>query len=118
MGNVREHINLESVDTPEIFQKVLNAPTYKHRHIMSENLVELEGTLKHNEPIYVGMSIFDHSKLHMYSFYYDVLEKKCKAKIRLIDTDTDSFVAHTETEDIYDDFHILGRKPKGYAFKV
>ena len=39
MENVREHINFELVDTTERFQKVVNSPTYKHRHIINENLV-------------------------------------------------------------------------------
>ena len=107
MENVREHINFELVDTPERFQKVVNSPTYKHRHIINENLVgveKLKETVKLNKPIYVGMSILDLSKLHMYSFYYDVLKKKYNDDVRLIYTDTDSFVIHTKTEDIYDDF--------------
>ena len=106
MENVREHINFELVDTPERFQKVVNAPTYKHRHIINENLVGVENlkeTVKLNKPVYVGMSRFDLSKLQMYSFYYDVLKKKYENKVRLIYTDTDSFVTHIETEDIYDD---------------
>ena len=112
MENVREHINFELVDTPERFQKVVNAPTYKHRHIINENLVgveKLKETVKLNKPIYVGMSILDLSKLHMYSFYYDVLKNKYEDKVRLIYTDTDSFVTHIETEDIYDDFKEINK---------
>ena len=112
MENVREHINFELVDTPERFQKVVNAPTYKHRHIINENLVgveKLKETVKLNKPIYVGMSILDLSKLHMYSFYYDVLKKKYNNDVRLIYTDTDSFVIHTKTEDIYNDFKQINK---------
>ena len=112
MENVREHINFELVDTPERFQKVVNAPTYKHRHIINENLVgveKLKETVKLNKPIYVGMSILDLSKLHMYSFYYDVLKKKYDDDVRLIYTDTDSFVIHTKTEDIYEDFKDINK---------
>ena len=110
MENVREHINFELVDTPERFQKCVNNPTYKHRHIINENLVgveKLKETVKLSKPIYVGMSILDLSKLHMYSFNYDVLKHKYKEDIKLIYTDTDSFVIHTKTEDIYDDFKEL-----------
>ena len=112
MENVREHINFELVDTPERCQKVVNAPTYKHRHIINENLVgveKLKETVKLNKPIYIGMSILDLSKLHMYSFYYDVLKKKYNDDVRLIYTDTDSFVIHTKTEDIYDDFKEINK---------
>ena len=55
------------------------------------------------------MSILDLSKLHMYSFYYDVLKKKYNNDVRLIYTDTDSFVIHTKTEDIYDDFKQINK---------
>ena len=107
MENVRDHIDFELVDTPERFQKCVNNPTFKYRHIINENLVgveKLKHTVKLNKPIYVGVSILDLSKMHMYSFYYDVLKQKYKDKVRLIYTDTDSFVIHTHTEDIYDDF--------------
>ena len=56
-----------------------------------------------DKPIYLGMSILDLSKVHMYSFYYDVLKEKYKENIRLIYTDTDSYVIQTFTEDIYND---------------
>ena len=112
MENVREHINFELVDTPERFQKVVNDPCYKYRHIINENLVGVEkikDTIKLNKPIYVGVSILDLSKLHMYKFYYDVLKEKYKDNIRLIYTDTDSFVIHTQTDDIYDDFKDINK---------
>ena len=112
MENVREHINFELVDTPERFQKVVNDPCYKYRHIINENLVGVEkikDTIKLNKPIYVGVSILDLSKLHMYKFYYDVLKEKYKDNIRLIYTDTDSFVTHIKTDDIYEDFKDISK---------
>ena len=53
------------------------------------------------------MAILDLSKLHMYSFFYDVLKPKYGEKVNLAYTDTDSFIIHTETEDIYTDFNNL-----------
>ena len=108
MENVREHINFELVDTQERYAKCVNNPTFKHRHIINENLVgveKLKEKVKLNKPICVGMSILDLSKLHMYSFYYDILKEKYKENIRLVCTDTDSFVIHTKTKDVYDDFN-------------
>ena len=40
----------------------------------------------------------------MYHFYYDVMKKKYDYKIKLLYTDTDSFIFHIETEDLYNDF--------------
>ena len=57
-----------------------------------------------NKPIYMGMSILDYSKIHMYSFYYDVMKPKYKDNIKLVYTDTDSYVIKVETDDLYEDF--------------
>ena len=43
----------------------------------------------------------------MYSFYYDVLKQKYKENIRLIYTDTVSYVLKTMTNDVYDDFNTI-----------
>ena len=40
----------------------------------------------------------------MYLFYFDVLKAKYKDDVRLIYTDTDSYVIQTMTEDIYEDW--------------
>ena len=94
------------------FKKCVSNPTYKRRHIINENLVgveKLKETVKLNKPIYAGMSILDLSKLHMYSFYYDILKNKDQDNIKRIYTDTDSFVIHIQTEDIYDDFKSISK---------
>ena len=56
----------------------------------------------------MGFSILELSKLHMYEFYYDVLQAKYGSKVRLAYTDTDSYVLYIETEDVYKDFRELG----------
>ena len=81
MENVRNHIDFELVNNPVRFQK----SSYKHRHIINENLVGVEKekhTVELNKPIYMGMSILDYSKIHMYSFYYDILKPKYDDKIK------------------------------------
>ena len=37
----------------------------------------------------------------MYRFFYDVMKPKYGDNIRMVYTDTDSFVFHTKTDDIY-----------------
>ena len=107
MENVRKHIDFELVDNPIRFQKLMNKPTYKNRHIINENLVGVEKekhTVELNKPIYMGMAILDHSKIHMYSFYYDVLKPKYNDDINIVYTDTDSYVIKVDTDDLYEDF--------------
>jgi hypothetical protein len=110
MENVRNHCDFELVCEAKRLEKCLNNPTLKRCHIINENLVgvaKIKNVVKLNKPIYLGMSILDLSKLHMYKFFYDVLKPKYGDKIRLVYTDTDSFVIYTETEDIYEDLKEL-----------
>ena len=98
MENVRNHMDFELVNKQERIQKCINNPNYKSRHVINENLVGVEKyktILKLDKPIYLGMSILDISKHYMYSFYYDVLKNKYKENIRLLYTDTDSYVLET-----------------------
>ena len=105
--DVRGHVDFELADTLERMEKLLNAPTLKHRHILNENLVgvgKIKPAMRLNKPVYLGVSILDLSKLHMYQYNYDVMKKKYDDKIKLLYTDTDSFIIHIETEDPYKDF--------------
>ena len=56
-----------------------------------------------NKLIYLGMSILDISKIHMYEFWYDYIKPKYQDKAKLCYMDTDSFIIHIETEDFYED---------------
>ena len=107
MEDKRNHMDFELVDKEDRYEKCVNNPTFKSRFIMNENLVGFEKTkakLKLDKPIFLGKTILDLSKLHMYQFYYDVLKKKYNDNIKLVYADTDSYVIQTQTEDIYKDF--------------
>jgi hypothetical protein len=54
--------------------------------------------------------VLDLSKLHMYSFYYNVLKQRYGKDCRLLYTDTDSLVVDVTTEDVYADFREEGMK--------
>ena len=111
MENVRNHIDFELVNNAERLAKIHNEPVFKHSHIINDSLVGVEKmrtTTKLNKPIYLGFSILELSKLHMYKFYYDVLKTRYGDKVRLAYTDTDSYVLYIETDDVYKDFRELG----------
>ena len=103
MEDKRKHLDFEIVSDERRFMKCVNNPSFKHSHIINENLVGVEKQkpkLKLDKPIFIGMSILDLSKQHMYKFYYDVMKPKYGDNIRMVYTDTDSFVFHTRTDDI------------------
>ena len=64
---------------------------------LTKNIVKLD------KPIYAGFTILDLSKLHMYDFHYKFMKPKYGKNVRLLMTDTDSFVYHIKTEDFYQD---------------
>jgi hypothetical protein len=64
---------------------------------------QLKAIVKLNKPIYVGLSVLDLSKLHMYQFHYDYILPKYQDKQQLLFTDTDSLCYHIQTEDFYKD---------------
>ena len=69
-------------------------------------------TVKLNKPIYLGMSILDISKTHMYKFHYDYMKPKYGEKAALLFTDTYSLCYEIETKDFYKD--ISGDIPKWF----
>ena len=62
-------------------------------------------TLTLNRPIYVGFSVLDSSKLHMYNFHYNHMCVKypLRDQLRLLFTGTDCLAYAVQTEDIYRD---------------
>ena len=108
MEDKRKHLDFETVSDETRFMKCVNNPSFKHSYIISENLVGVEkqkAKLKLDKPILIGMSLLDLSKQHMYKLYYDVMKPKYGDNIRMVYTDTDSFVFHTKTDDIYKDLN-------------
>ena len=107
MENVRNHIDFELVKTPERMQKCINNPNYRGTHIINDSLTGVQKTktvLRLDKTIYIGQTILDIAKQHMYSFYYDVVKRKYGNNVRLIYTDTDTYVLQTFTDDLYMDW--------------
>ena len=61
-----------------------------------------------DKPIYLGFSVLELSKLHMYETYYDKFQPYFEQKnIQLHYMDTDSFVLSVNTKDIIKDLKNL-----------
>ena len=72
MEDKRKHLDFEIVSDERRFMKCVNNPSFKRSHIINEDLVGVEKQkpkLKLDKPIFIGMSILDLSKQHMYKFY-------------------------------------------------
>jgi hypothetical protein len=106
LENVRKRIDLKLVKTYEQAKKYIKRPNFTYLKRFSENLcaIHLEKTKVYlNKPIYVGFSVLELSKLHMYKFYYDKLKPKFESGINILYCDTDAFVLHIKTGNLMKD---------------
>ena len=56
-----------------------------------------------NKLIYLGLPILNLSKTVMYEFWYDYAKLKYVENAKLCYMDTDSFIVHIKTDNIYKD---------------
>lgn len=87
-------------------KKYLSSPLLENFQIVNEDFSIFKfkkPCLVLDKPIYVGFSILEMSKLHMYKLYYNHFKKIYNEKIELLYTDTDSLFLHIKTEDAYSD---------------
>ena len=56
-----------------------------------------------NKPIYLGLSLFQLSKIVVYVFWYDYVKAKYGEKSNLWCMDIGSFIVYIKTDDIYKD---------------
>ena len=107
MENLRKRVNIKLVTEYKNLDKITSKPTYVSSKIFNENLMavhKMKETLTLNRPAYVGMCIFDLSKMLMYDFHYNYIKKRYGDSDKLLFTDTDSLTYEIEAEDVYKNF--------------
>ena len=111
MEDVKGHMDFSLVSDTGNYKRLVAKAEYKATTIINENMVGVECAkkkVKLNKPIAVGVSVLDLSKLHMYSFDYDVVKVRYGDKVSLLYTDTDSLIVDIKTDDVYKDFREEG----------
>ena len=106
MENVRKHRDIKLVKTDYKRNKLVSEPNYHTMKLISENLsiIEMKKVkVKMNNPIYLGLSILEISKIIMYEFWCDYMKRKYRDMVKLCYTDTDSLVMNIKTKDFYKD---------------
>ena len=105
--NIRKRQNVFLVDNREKASKLSCRPNFERATIFDRNLlaIHLKKTeVYFNKPVYVGQAILDLSKLLMFDFNYNYIQKKYSyKKARLLFTDTDSLMYELKTDDFYSD---------------
>ena len=105
--NIRKRQNVFLVDNRAKAAKLTCRPNFERVTIFDRNLlaIHLKKTeVYFNKPVYVGQAILDLSKLLMFDFHYNFVQKKYSyKKARLLFTDTDSLMYELKTDDFYAD---------------
>ena len=104
--NLRKRQNISLINDATKLNDLVKKPNFVSSKIFNENLVAVH-TIKEklclNQPIYVGFSILDLSKYHMYNFHYGFVKNKYGSDAKLLFTDTDSLCYEITTDDFYRD---------------
>lgn len=98
--NVKRRINVKIVTSAAQLRRLVNKPTFQAIRVFDSNLAAVQlyrQNVKLNKPIAVGYSVLEMAKMKMYDFFYDVLLKGFSDfNVRLLMSDTDSFLIHVE----------------------
>lgn len=87
-------------------EKLIAKPNMKNITVFSENFAAIHLSpekLSLDRPIYIGFTVLEYAKQHLYKFHYDFIKTKYQNKARLCYTDTDSLLYLVKTTDFYDD---------------
>ena len=104
--NLRKRQNISLINDATKLNDLVKKPNFISSKIFNENLVAvhyIKQKLYMNQPIYVGFSILDLSKYHMYNFHYGFVKNKYGSDAKLLFTDTDSLCYEITTDDFYRD---------------
>ena len=106
MERERKHIDISLTNREKKLRKLVAKPTFKECRIFNDNLVGIHckrSKVKITKPIYAGQTVLDLSEIIMYQMWHLHLKQKYGPQCRLLCMDTDSFIFHVETDDIYSD---------------
>ena len=109
--NKRKHSKVVFLTDKKQINKVVNKPLFDQFSIINENFVIAKlrrPKVYLDKPIAVGFSVLEFAKLHMYQLHYDTFKSYYGQDIKLIYTDTDSFIYHIKTNDLYADLGKFG----------
>lgn len=108
MEDIRKHENVTVIRTDcdyKTAKRYLNDPHFGGFIPINSEIMAVKRsrrTITLNKPVMVGMAILDLSKQHMQDFWYNTLKKDFGSDIKLIYTDTDSFIFQVFTSIDFD----------------
>ena len=112
--NLRKRVQVDIVTNATILRKRVAKPSFCRGMSITDDITVVQckvQTLTLNRPIYVGFTVLELSKLHMYDFHYNHMKSKYPYanQLKLLFTDTDTLVYAVQTENIYEDMAVDDR---------
>ena len=101
MENVRKHRDIKLVTTNKKRNQLVSEPNYHTTKQFSVDFLAIE-TKKMNKSVYLGLSILEINKTLMYAFWYDYIKPKYQNNVKLCYMDTNSFIIHIKSENVYE----------------
>ena len=109
--NLRKRVQVDIVTDASLLRKKVAKPSFCRGMSITDGITVVQckvQTLTPNRPIYVGFTVLELSKLHMYDFHFNHMKAKYPYadQLRLLFTDTDSLAYAMQTNDIYKDMAV------------
>ena len=106
--SVRKRTNVEVVRDIKRANKLTSKPQFIGFNILDKDVTLVQTTkrkIKLDKPLSSGFMVLENAKYIMYDFWYNTLKPKYGSKIKLLLSDTDSFIYGVYTKDAYKDLH-------------
>ena len=106
MENVRKYRDIKPVTTEKRRNYLVSEPNYHTAKFFTGNLLAIEMKklqILMNKPVCLGLSILGLSKTVMHEFWYNYVNPKYGDNAKLYYMNTDSFIVHLKTDDVYKD---------------
>ena len=106
MENPRKKLNIQAAFTEDRCQRLLRNPQLEYFEIINPHFIIYKmrkSNLVLDKPIFVGFSVLELSKLHMYRLYYDNFKRVYNDRCNLLYYVTDSLYLNIETQNLHSD---------------
>lgn len=87
-------------------EKLIASPNFHSASVFTDSLVAIQlkpDRIILDKPLYIGFTVLELSKSHMYDFHYSVAKPFYGDRLKMCYTDTDSFIYHIKTKHFYKD---------------
>ena len=108
--NPEKQSKVKLCNESSMYENYIGKPNFKNSKRINSKLVGVEmkySSIKTNKPFYIGRSILDLSKWHMYYFHYNVMKAIFDDRVHLLYMDMDSFIYKILSADVCEELRLF-----------